>query len=118
MKGFCLVAVVVAMLMFYQKEPVYTLVIIGVGLFFYLFYKARKNGGGNGKGLLGAFMSGNQTSQDRNFDDLMALIMLQQLLSNNPQGSSASREISEESQKRREEIDKIQREVLDLLDSD
>ena len=116
MKGFCLVAVVVAMLMFYQKEPVYTLVIIGVGLFFYLFYKARKSG--NGNGLLGAFMSGNQTSQDRNFDDLMALIMLQQLLSNNPQSSSASREISEASQKRREEIDKIQREVLDLLDSD
>jgi Skp family chaperone for outer membrane proteins len=100
--------------MFYQKEPVYTLVIIGVGLFFYLFYKAKKSG----NGLLGTFMSGNQTSQDRRFDDLMALIMLQQLLSNNSQGSSASREISEESQKRREEIDKIQNEVLDLLDSD
>ena len=116
MKGFCLVAVVVAMLMFYQKEPVYTLVIIGIGLFFYLFYKARKSG--SRKGLLGAFLSGNQTSQDRNFDDLMALIMLQQLLSSDPQGSSASRAISEESQKRREDIDKIQREVLDLLDSD
>jgi hypothetical protein len=100
--------------MFYQKEPVYTLVIIGVGLFFYLFYKAKKSG----NGLLGTFMSGNQTSQDRRFDDLMALIMLQQLLSNDSQGSSASREISEESQKRREEIDKIQNEVLDLLDSD
>ena len=108
-------AVVVAMLMFYQKEPVYTLVIVGVGLFFYLFYKARKSG----NGLLGTFLSGNQTSvQNRNFDDLMALIMLQQLLSNNPQGSSVSREITEESQKRREEIDKVQREVLDLLESD
>ena len=114
MKGFCLVAVIVAMLMFYQKDPVYTLVIIGVGLFFYLFYKAKKSG----NGLLGTFMSGNQTSQDRNFDNLMALIMLQQLLSNNLQGSSSSREISDESQKHREEIDKIQREVLDLLDSD
>ena len=114
MKGFCLVAVIVAMLMFYQKDPVYTLVIIGIGLFFYLFYKARKSG----NGLLGVFMSGNQISQDRNFDDLMALIMLQQLLSNNPQGSSSSRLISEESQKRREEIDNIQKEVLDLLDSD
>jgi len=113
-KGFCLVAVVIAMLMFYQKEPVYTLIIIGVGLFFYLFYKARKNG----NGLLGAFMSGNQTSQDKNFDNLMALIMLQQLLSDNAQGSSASSKISEESQKRRGEINKIQKEVLDLLDSD
>ena len=114
MKGFCLVAVVVGFLMFYQKEPVYTLIIIGVGLFFYLFYKARKSG----NGLLGVLMSGNQTSQDRNFDDLMALIMLQQLLSNNSQASSASREISEKSQNRREEIEKIQREVLDLLDND
>ena len=114
MKGFCLVAVVIAMLMFYQKEPVYTLVIIGVGLLVYLFYKARKSG----NGLLGVFMSGNQTSQDRNFDDLMALMMLQQLLSNNSQDSGASREILEENQKRREEIDKIQGEVLDLLDSD
>jgi len=114
MKGFCLVAVAVAMLIFYQKDPVYTLVIIGVGLFAYLFYKARKSG----NGLLGVFMSGNQTSQDRNFDDLMALMMLQQLLSNNPQGSSVSGEISDESLKRREEIDKIQGEVLDLLDSD
>lgn len=102
------------MLMFYQKEPVYTLIIIGVGLFFYLFYKARKSG----NGFLGVFMSGNQTSQDKNFDDLMALIMLQQLLSNDPQGSSASSKISEESQKHRGEIDKIQKEVLDLLDSD
>ena len=107
-------AVVVGMLMFYQKEPVYTLVIIGIGLFFYLFYKSRKNG----NGLLGVLMSGNQTSQDRNFDDLMALMMLQQLLSSNPQGSSASREISEESQKHREGIDEIQKEILDLLDSD
>ena len=108
-------AVVVAMLIFYQKEPVYTLVIVGVGLFFYLFYKAKKSG----NGLLGTFLSGNQTSaQNRNFGDLMALIMLQQLLSNNPQGSTVSREITEESQKRREEIDKIQREVLDLLESD
>lgn len=114
MKGFFLAAVVVGFLMFYQKEPVYTLVIIGIGLFFYLIYKARKSG----NGLLGVLMSGNQTSQDRNFDDLMALIMLQQLLSNNSQESSPSREISEKSQNRREEIEKTQREVLDLLDSD
>lgn len=114
MKGFCLVAVVVGFLMFYQKEPVYTLVIIGVGLFFYLFYKSKKSG----KGVLGILMSGNQTSQDRNFDDLMALIMLQQLISNNSHESSSSREISEESQNRNEEIEKAKREVLDLLDSD
>ena len=114
MKGFCLIAVVVAMLMFYQKEPVYTIIIVGVGLVLYLYYKAKKSG----KGFLGSFFSGNQSSQERNFDDLVALMMLQQLISSNPQNNTASKQISEESKKRREEIEKTQKEVLDLLSID
>ena len=114
MKGFCLIAVVVAMLMFYQKEPVYTIIIIGVGLILYLYYKAKKSG----KGFLGSFFSGNQSSQERNFDDLVALMMLQQLISSNPQNNTASKQISEKSKKRREEIEKTQKEVLDLLSID
>ena len=114
MKGYCLIAIVVAMLMFYQKEPVYTLVIVGVGLALYLYYKAKKNR----KGLLGTFFSGNQPPQERNFDDLVALMMLQQLISGTPQNNTASKHISEESKKRREEIEKTQKEVLDLLSTD
>jgi hypothetical protein len=108
------VAIVIAMLMFYQKEPVYTLVIVGVGLALYLYYKAKKNG----RGLLGSFFSGPQSSQERNLDDLVALMMLQQLISSNPQTNTASRQISEDSKKRREEIEKTQKEVLDLLATD
>lgn len=114
MKGFCLIAIVVAMLMFYQKEPVYTIVIVGVGLGLYLYYKAKKSG----KGLLGTFFSGNQSPQERNFDDLVALMMLQQLISSNPQNNTASKQISEESKKRREEVEKTRKEVLDLLSAD
>jgi len=114
MKGYCLIAIVVAMLMFYQREPVYTIVIVGIGLALYLFYKAKKSG----KGLFGTFFSGPQSSQERNFDDLIALMMLQQLISNNPQNNTASKQISEESKKRREDIEKTQKEVLDLLSTD
>ena len=114
MKSYCLIAIVVAMLMFYQKEPVYTLVIVGVGLTLYLYYKAKKSG----KGMLGSFFSGPQTPQDRNFDDLVALMMIQQLITSNPQNSTASKQISEESKKRREEIEKTQKEVLELLSAD
>ncbi len=114
MKGYCLIAIVVAMLMFYQREPVYTIVIVGIGLALYLFYKAKKSG----KGLLGSFFSGPQSSQERNFDDLIALMMLQQLISSNPQNNTASKQISEESKKHREEIEKTQKEVLDLLSTD
>jgi len=112
--SYCLVAIVIAMLMFYQKEPVYTLVICGVGLTLYLYYKAKKSG----KGLLGSFFSGPQSSQERNFDDLVALMMLQQLISSNPQTNTASKQISEDSRKRREAIEKTQKEVLDLLSTD
>jgi hypothetical protein len=114
MKSYCLIAIVVAMLMFYQKEPVYTLIIVGVGLALYLYYKAKKSG----KGMLGSFFSGPQTPHDRNFDDLVALMIIQQLISSNPQNSTASKQISEESKKRREEIEKTQKEVLELLSTD
>ena len=114
MKGFCLIAIIVAMLMFYQKEPLYTVIIIGVGMVIYFVYKAKKSG----NGLLGAFFSGNQSHQDSRLDDLIALMMLQQLSSTNPQNNNASQQISEEARKRRETIDRTQKEVLDLLSSD
>ena len=114
MKGFCIIAIIVAMLMFYQKEPLYTVIIIGVGVVIYLVYKAKKSG----NGLLGAFFSGNQSYQDSRLDDLIALMMLQQLSSTNPQNNSASHQISEDARKRREAIDKTQKEVLDLLSND
>jgi len=114
MKGFCLIAIIVAMLMFYQKEPFYTVVIIGIGVVIYFVYKAKKSG----NGLLGAFFSGSQSQQDNRLDDLIALMMLQQLTSTNSQNNSASQVISEKTRKRHEAIDKTQKEVLDLLGSD
>ncbi len=109
--SYCLVAIVIAVLMFYQKEPVYTVLIVGVGVVLYLVYKAKKSG----NGLLGSFFGGNQSHQDRNFDDLVALMMLQQLVSDNSQNTNASQRISEESKKRRESVSKVQKEVRDLL---
>ena len=114
MKGFCLTAIIVAMLMFYQKEPFYTVVIIGIGVVIYFVYKAKKSG----NGLLGAFFSGSQSREDSRLDDLIALMMLQQLTTNNSMNNSASQVISEKSRKRDEAIDKTQKEVLDLLSSD
>jgi len=114
LKGFCLIAIIVAMLMFYQKEPFYTVIIIGVGVVIYLVYKSKKNG----NGMLGDFFSGNQSHSDNRLDDLIALMMLQQLSSANPQNNNASHQISEDARKRRAAIDKTQKEVLDLLSSD
>jgi len=114
MKNFCLIAVIIAMLMLYQKDPVYTVIIIGIGVVIYLIYKSRKSG----NGLLGAFFSGSQPRQDSRIDDLIALMVLQQLTSTNSQKNSASHQISDKARRRREAIDKTQKEVLDLLSSD
>ena len=102
------------MLMFYQKEPFYTVVIIGIGVVIYLVYKTKKNG----NGWFGAFFSGSQSHQDSRLDDLIALVMLQQLASTDSQSNSATQQISEEARKRREAINKTQKEVLDLLSRD
>ena len=67
---------------------------------------------------MGAFFSGNQSQPDSRMDDLIALMMLQQLSSTNSQGNSASHQISEDARKRREAIDKTQKEVLDMLSGD
>ncbi len=114
MKSFCLIAIIVAMLMFYQKEPFYTVIIIGIGVVIYFVYKAKKSG----NGLFGAFFGGSQPHQDSRLDDLIALMMLQQLTSTDSQSNSATQQISEEARKRREAINKTQKEVLDLLSSD
>ena len=114
LKGFCLIAIIVAMLMFYQKEPFYTVIIVGIGVVIYLVYKSKKSG----NGMLGSFFSGSQSHQDSRLDDLIALIMLQQLSSTNVQNNNASQQISEDARRRREAIDKTQKEVLDLLRGD
>ena len=68
--------------------------------------------------MLGAFFSGNQPHQDNRLDDLIALMMLQQLSSVNSQNNNATHQISEHDRKRREAINKTQKEVLDLLSGD
>jgi len=100
--------------MLYQKEPFYTIIIIGVGVVVYLVYKARKSG----NGVLGAFFSGSYSQQDNRLNDLIALMMLQQFTSTDSQNNSATQQISEQARRRREEIDKTQKEVLDLLSGD
>ena len=100
--------------MFYQREPIYTVIIIGIGIVVYIIYKAKK--GGNG--MISSFFSGNQAYQDNRLDDLIALMMLQQLSSTNSQNSGASQQISEDARKRREAIEKTQKETLDLLNGD
>jgi arginyl-tRNA--protein-N-Asp/Glu arginylyltransferase len=62
--------------MYFQKEPVFTAIILGIGVVLYLVFRARKTG----KSFRG-FMGGNEQPQRDTMNDLMTLIVLQQLFS-------------------------------------
>lgn len=115
MKGYCLLVIAVVVLLLYQREPFYTFVFLGAGIIIYMVYKARKSG----NGFFGGFLSGKSSTQDNTIEDLVSLIMLQQLLSENSNsGSSNNTNIPDK--KREKELaylEKTQKEVLKLLES-
>ena len=84
MKGDCFLILAVAFLMYFQKEPVFTVIILGIGIAVYLFFKARKSG----KGISGLFGGNELPNQQDKMNDLMTLIVFQQLLSNSSNSGS------------------------------
>jgi hypothetical protein len=114
MKGYCYIALIIGFFVFYQKNPVYAIVIIGLLIGVYLFFKARKSD--RKSGTFG-FFSGKTTQQSRRMDDLITLMMIQQLL-NSPSQTTNSIVDEDESKERKKQIDKIKQEILELLDGD
>lgn len=108
MKVLCYFVIIVAFLMYYQQNPMYTIVIIGIGIALYIFFKSRK-----GKpGMLTKFFSGKgaNESHDR-IDDLILLFMLQQMSHdsrNQPQKKTED--------KKQKELELTKQEILDLLE--
>ena len=98
-------------MMFFQKDPTFTIIIIIAGVGVYLFFKARKSK----SGLLG-FLSGKADPQENKIDDLITLMVLNQLFNNSNHPSQEP--VKDQRKERQEEIDKVKREVLDLLESD
>ncbi len=110
MKGLCYIALIIGFFMFYQQNPLYTIIILVLFLGVYLFFKSHSSGGGNG--ILN-FLSGKNPQQDNKIDDLITLMMLQQLLTSNPQNHDVR--INTE---HKDKIEKVKQEVLNLLDED
>jgi hypothetical protein len=120
MKIFIYFALIVGFLMFYQSNPVYTIVIIIIALGIYLFYRSRKGKGNGGRSRGGIrFLSGKEPPQNDSTDDLITLMMIQQIFSPSTTPDYI-RYIPPNDTKQVEEseIDKIKREVLELLGDD
>ena len=114
MKGYCYIALIIGFFVFYQQNPVYAIVIIVLFIGVYLFFKSRKSGG---KGGAFGFLSEKNVPQDNRMDDLIMLMMIQQLL-NTPSQTSDNRVNEDNLKDRKQQIDKIKQEVLDLLEED
>lgn len=115
MKILCYFGIFVAFMLFYQKDPFFTIIILVISVGVYLFFKSRKNK----KGFFGAFLSGRANTQDNQIDDLITLMILQQMFSNsNSNYNSNETTTSGRENPKREDIDKIKDEILTLLESD
>ena len=99
-------------MMYFQKEPVYTVVIIGIGIAVYIYFKSRKGKGG----VFGKFLGGRSEDSEDRMNDLMIFFMLQQMMNNSNQHHESSDR--QEKPKKQDQFDKIKQEVLDLLERD
>ncbi|MHA2036239.1 MAG: hypothetical protein ACW972_08875 [Promethearchaeota archaeon] len=109
MKGYCYIVLAIGFFMFYQQNPMYAVIVIGIFIVGYVMVKSRKSG----KGISGLF-HGKGIQPHNSMDDLITLMMLQQLTANSNMRHDKYEE--EASMKHEREIEKVKQEALALLD--
>jgi len=112
MKGFCYIVLVIGFFLFFQKSPMYAIVIIGIFIGVYLFYKSRTS---SGSGVL-SFLSGSKNSQDTKVDDLITLMMVQQLMNTNHNSGNNNSTPHSKDEERIEKIEKTKQDILRSLE--
>jgi len=118
MKVFIYFALIVAFLMFYQSNPMFTIIIIIIILGTYFFYRSRKSNQGGSRGGI-RFLSGKEPRQNDTMEDLITLMMIQQIFSPSPNPEHFKIPLpNTDKQEEESDIDRIKREVLELLGGD
>lgn len=112
MKILCYLILIIAFLMYYQENPVYTIIIIAIGIGVYIFFKSRK-----GKtGVFGKFLGGSSMKTEEQMNDLISIFILTQIFNNT---SHQDKELkNQKSLKQQEEIERKKQEILKLLEID
>ena len=110
MKGCFYLVLIVAFLMYYQENPVFVVVILTIGFGGYLLFKRKRSTNGN---MRAGFFSGRPVGGNNNMTDIMTLLLIQQMYSQ-PENTHTSNTVSEE----HAQIEKTQKEILELLDED
>ena len=115
MKGMCYLILIVAFLMFYQQEPIFTIIIIGIAAGLYLFFRSRKSSSRRRSGGFFSAITGRTNDRyERNIDDMITLMMLQQLFSKKtPQPKNENLMTNDNSEPAK--LEKIKEDILALL---
>ncbi|MEJ2295992.1 MAG: hypothetical protein P8Y23_14645 [Candidatus Lokiarchaeota archaeon] len=115
MKGMCYIVLIIAFLMFYQREPIFTIIIIGIVAGLYLFFRSRKSSSRRRRGGFFSSITGRTDDRyERNIDEIITLMMLQQLFSeksSQPKNDNLTTNKNSEYAK----LEKIKEDILALL---
>ncbi|MFW9989892.1 MAG: hypothetical protein ACFFC3_14670 [Candidatus Odinarchaeota archaeon] len=114
MKGLCYIVLILGFFIFFQQNPLYAVICMVIFLGVYILFKSRSS---RSLGSVYRFLTGKNPQQESNIDDLITLMMIQQVVSssNNHDYNQPTEDIKSNQQKNAY-IDKIKKEVLDLLD--
>ncbi len=121
MKILCYFVLFIAFFVYYQQEPMFTLIVVALMIGVYLFFKVKKQGLGLNF-TRGIFGSGAVPMSDSS-SNLLPLILYQQaFLGNSVPSSTPSKEVAdieqEEEKERLKKIDETKNRILQLLASD
>lgn len=118
MKAFCYLTLVLAFIMFYNKNPTISLLILGIAIGLFFFIRARKKSSAGAKTT--GYFSFRKSPPNQNVmsDSLITFLMLEQLNRGDIHNSQESSISNENYQKNIDEIEQIKQEVLKLLESE
>ena len=118
MKAFCYLTLVLAFIMFYNKDPTVSLIILGIGIGLFLFIQTRKKSTSGAKTTGYFSFRKYPSSQNAMSDSLLTFLMLEQLNTGNIHNSREASNSNDERQISIDEIEQIKQEVLKLLESE
>jgi hypothetical protein len=120
MKGMCYIVLIVAFLMFYQREPVFSVIILAMTVGLYLFFRARRSGNNRTRGGIFGSLLGRNQHQESTIDNLVTLMMVQQLFQDTKSSSDTDKnlEYKDISSDHVKHIEKTKQEILEILDQE
>lgn len=113
MKGICILIIGLAFILSYQKNPLGTIIIGGVSILIYAFFKSRKR---TTKRRGGWAFSKSRPYRQSHMEDLINLLIVQNYLKERTEPSRRQEE--QNSSPKLQEIEALKNQILSLFDED